>query len=326
MQSITTLLGMLLLSGIAMAQDVRMLNVSYDPTRELHEDINSAIAENYQAQTGKRVAIEQSHGGSSKQMRAVLDGLKADIVTPALAHDVVVLEQGGLVKSGWQQRLPSNASPYTSTIVFVVRKGNPKGVKDWQDLIQNDVKCVAANPKTGGGARWIFLAAWGSVLNKGGTDDDARKYVTTLYKNMPVLDTGARAVTNTFTQKRIADVMLAWENEAWLTLEELKGQYEIVYPSVSILAEPPIAVVDKNVDEKGTRAPAEAYVKFYYTPEAQDIIGSHHYRPRDPEALKKYEKELPPIKLFTIDELFGGWDKAQPRFFSDGGEFDRIFR
>jgi sulfate transport system substrate-binding protein len=334
------------------AQDIKLLNVSYDPTRELYEEINRQFAEDYRAKTGKAVAIEQSHGGSSKQARSVIDGLKADVVTLALGWDTIAIERAGLVAPGWQNRLPENASPYTSTIVFLVRKGNPKQVKDWQDLIKPDVKVITPNPKTSGGARWNFLAAWGYAAGIAGRDlstaegqaaqlaaskaakefdvyqnAKAREYIAALFKNVPVLDTGARGSTVTFAQKNVGDVLIAWENEAWLAQEEFgKDKFEIVYPSVSVLAEPQVAVVDKVVDAKGTRAVAEAYLRYLYTPNAQDTIGALHYRPRNLEALKKYQAELPPLRLFTVDETFGGWERAQKTFFGEGGVFDQLYK
>ena len=330
----------------------RLLNVSYDPTRELYEEINRLFAEHYKQQTARDVVVEQSHGGSSKQARSVIDGLKADVVTLALGHDIAAVEKAGLINKGWQQRLPSNASPYTSTVVFVVRKGNPKGIKDWPDLVKSGVSVITPNPKTSGGARWNFLAAWGYAAGVKGRDfsneatlrqateaakaardfpaagdERARKFIAALFKNVPVLDTGARGSTVTFAQKNIGDVLIAWENEAWLTQDEFgKENFEIVYPSVSILAEPPVAVVDKFVDERGTRQAAEAYLKFLYTPEAQDVIGQLHYRPRSTEALQKYAAQLPPLPLFTVDETFGGWDRAQKQFFADGGVFDQLYK
>jgi sulfate/thiosulfate transport system substrate-binding protein len=330
----------------------KLLNVSYDPTRELYEEINRLFAENYKQQTGREVVVEQSHGGSSKQARAVIDGLKADVVTLALGWDVTAVEKAGLINAGWQQRLPFNASPYTSTVVFVVRKGNPKGIKDWPDLVKPGVQVITANPKTSGGARWNFLAAWGYAAGIKGrdfsdeaslreaadaaksardfpafNDERAKQFIAALYKNVPVLDTGARGSTVTFAQKNIGDVLIAWENEAWLTQDEFgKDNFQIIYPSVSVLAEPPVAVVDKNVDERGTRQAAEAYLKFLYTPEAQDVIGQLHYRPRSTEVLQKHARELPPLPLFTVDETFGGWERAQKTFFGDGGVFDQLYK
>ena len=307
---------------------IKIVNVSYDPTRELDEEINQAFIASYKAQTGQTVEIEQSHGGSAKQSQAVLDGLHADVVTLALPADIDAIAKAGLIHPDWQTRLPQNASPYTSTIIFLVRKGNPKGIKDWPDLVKGGVAPIVPNPKTSGGGRWGFLAAWGSALKLNNNDEaKTQKYITDLYRAVPVLDTGARGSTQTFAHKKIGDVLIAWENEAWLALKEFPDEhFEIVYPSISILAEPPVAVVDKFVDERGTRAAAEAYLKFFYTPEAQEIIAANHYRPRDTAILQKYQADLPPLKLFTIDKVFGGWSKAQPRFFDDGGVFDQIYK
>jgi sulfate/thiosulfate transport system substrate-binding protein len=320
----------LLVTPVARAQ-IKLLNVSYDPTRELYDDLNLAFADQYKSDTGKTITIEQSHGGSGKQAHAVIDGLQADVVTLGLGWDVSAIERAGLIKPGWQSRLPDNASPYTSTIVFVVHKGNPKHVNDWPDLLRGGVQTVVPNPKTSGGARWAFLAAYGAAGGAGTSDkiDDAKAtaYVTALYNHVPVLDTGARGATVTFAQKNVGDVLLTWENEAHLLLGEFgQDKFEVVYPRVSILAEPPVAVVDQVVDARGTRAAAEAYVKYLYTPDAQEIIASHHYRPRDPAKLKAFESKLPKLKLFTIDQAFGGWSKAQPKFFGDGGVFDRIYQ
>lgn len=307
---------------------IKIVNVSYDPTRELHEQINQAFIADYKATTGKIVEIEQSHGGSAKQAQAVVDGLRADVVTLALPADISAIAKVGLIDPGWEKSLPENSSPYTSTIVFLVRKGNPKQIRNWPDLVKNGVVPIAPNPKTSGGGRWAFLAAWGSALKLNNNDDaKAKDFVTTLYRSIPVLDAGARGSTQTFAHKQIGDVLIAWENEAWLATKEFGGdKFEIVYPTVSILAEPPVAVVDKVADQKGTRAVAEAYLKFYYTPAAQEIIAANHYRPRDAAILAKSQAELPPISLFTIDEVFGGWPKAQPRFFADGGLFDQIYK
>ena len=313
-----------------------LLNVSYDPTRELYEDINPAFAADYKAKTGNDVHIEQSHGGSGKQAHAVLDGLRADVVTLALAWDITALEKAGLVNPGWQDRFPQNSSPYTSTIVFLVRKGNPKQVQNWEDLTKDGVQVITANPKTGGGARWNFLAAWGHAAGAKSGDpkllqqlDEAKgnAFVAQLYKNVPVLDAGARGSTVTFAQKNIGDVLIAWENEAWLAQEEFgKDKFDIVYPTDSILAEPPVAVVDKVVDAKGTRAAAEAYLKFLYTPAAQEIIATNHYRPRDPAVLQAHALDLPAVKLFTVANLAGTWANAQAKFFADGGVFDQIYK
>jgi ABC-type sulfate transport system substrate-binding protein len=337
----------------AMSEEVRLLNVSYDPTRELYSDINNLFTERYKSRISVSVSFEQSHGGSSKQARSVIDGLRADVVSLALAWDIDAIERAGLIKPGWQAKLPYNSSPYTSTFGFLVRKGNPKNIKDWKDLTRPDVQVIVPNPKTGGGARWAFLALWGATA-KAKTHDlstpeglkesiaaartaqdfpayknaEARATIEKFYThNVPVLDSGARGSTVTFAQKQIGDVLLNWENELWPARDEFgKDNFEIVYPSSSILGEPPVAVVDEVVDKKGTREIAEAYLKFLYTPEAQEIIAQRHYRPRDVAALKKYGSELPPIPLFTIDETFGGWDKAQGAFFADGALFDQIYK
>ena len=325
------------LAGVSVyAQDVKLLNVSYDPTRELYEDLNPVFVDAYKKQTGQTVLIEQSHGGSGKQAHAVLDGLRADVVTLGLGYDIIALQKAGLINAGWEDRLPDNSSPYTSTIVFLVRKGNPKNIKDWNDLISPGVRVIASNPKTGGGARWAFLAAWGQAAGAKPGDPKAEQqldgakgdaYVSALYHHVPVLDTGARGSTVTFAQKDIGDVLVSWENEAWLAEEEFgKDKFDIIYPSISILAEPPVAVVDKVVDEKGTRAAAEAYLKFLYTPEAQEIIAADHYRPRRSESLAAHSSELPAIPLFTINNLAGDWEKAQAKFFAAGGVFDQIYK
>jgi sulfate transport system substrate-binding protein len=311
----------------AFGADISLLNVSYDPTRELYVDFNKAFAAAYQKETGKSVEIKQSHGGSGSQARAVIDGLQADVVTLALAYDIDAIAAKGLIKPDWQKRLPLNSSPYTSTIVFLVRKGNPKGIKDWDDLIKPGVAVITPNPKTSGGARWNYLAAWGYALKKYGSADKAKQFVAGLYKNVPVLDTGARGSTVTFVERDVGDVLLAWENEAFLAQREFgKDKFEIVVPSISILAEPPVAVVDKVVDGKGTRAVAEAYLKYWYTKEAQDIAGHNYYRPTDPEIAKKYADAFPKVELFKIDDVFGGWTKAQKEHFSEGGVFDQIYK
>jgi sulfate/thiosulfate transport system substrate-binding protein len=310
----------------AHAADVTLLNVSYDPTRELYVKINKAFAARYQAETGKTVEIKQSHGGSGKQARSVIDGLQADVVTLALAYDVDAIAERGLLAADWQKKLPNNAAPYTSTIVFLVRKGNPKGVKDWDDLVKPGVKVITPNPKTSGGARWNYLAAWGYALKKHGSEDKARDFVRDIYKNVPVLDTGARGSTVTFVERNIGDVLVAWENEAYLALDEFgKDKFEIVTPSVSILAEPTIAIVDKVVDKKGTRAAADAYFKFLYSPEGQEIAAQNHYRPRDPAIAQKHAGSFAKVDLFTIDDVFGGWQKAQAAHFNDAGVFDKIY-
>ena len=312
----------------AMAGAQTLLNVSYDPTRELYVAINAAFIKQWQAKTGKTVQIRQSHGGSGAQARAVSDGLEADVVTLALAYDIDAVQKAGLISdAGWQKRLPQNSAPYTSTIVFLVRKGNPKGIKDWSDLVKPGIRVITPNPKTSGGARWNYLAAWEyGKRSGGGTDARGREFVTQLFKNVPVLDSGARGATTTFVQRGIGDVLLAWENEAYLAVGEGKGQVDIVVPSLSILAEPPVAVVDKVVDKKGTRAAAEAYLQFLYSPEGQAIAARHHYRPRDSKVAAKYAGTFAQVKLFTIDEAFGGWQNAQKAHFADGGTFDQIYR
>jgi sulfate/thiosulfate transport system substrate-binding protein len=304
-----------------------LLNVSYDPTRELYVEFNAAFAKYWKAKTGQAISFRQSHGGSGSQARAVIDGLEGDVVTLALAYDVDAIAQGGLIDKAWQKRLPQNSSPYTSTIVFLVRKGNPKGIKDWSDLVRPGIQVITPNPKTSGGARWNYLAAWEYAKRRnGGSDAKAREYVTALFKNVPVLDSGARGATTTFVQRGIGDVLLAWENEAYLALEEEKGKVEIVTPSISILAEPPVAVVDKVVARKGTKAVAEAYLQFLYTPEGQEIAAKHHYRPRDQKVAAKYAAAFAKVQLFTIDQAFGGWQAAQKAHFADGGSFDQIYR
>jgi sulfate/thiosulfate transport system substrate-binding protein len=317
----------LLWTGSAYAADITLLNVSYDPTRELYADFNKSFAAAYQKGSGKSVEIKQSHGGSGAQARAVIDGLQADIVTLALAYDIDAIAAKGLIAKDWQQRLPQNSSPYTSTIVFLVRKGNPKGIKDWDDLVKPGVSVITPNPKTSGGARWNYLAAWGYALKKYGSADKARQFVADIYKNVPVLDTGARGSTVTFVERGVGDVLLAWENEAYLAQREFgKDKFEIVAPSVSILAEPPVAVVDAVADKKGTRAIAEAYLKYWYGKEGQEIAARNSYRPRDPEVAKEHENEFAKVELFTIDDVFGGWTKAQQEHFSDGGVFDQIYK
>ncbi|MCQ4166910.1 sulfate ABC transporter substrate-binding protein [Tahibacter harae] len=323
-----TLLGSLLWLGAIAAQaaDPSLLNVSYDPTRELYKDVNAAFAAQWKADKGETVTINASHGGSGKQARSVIDGLEADVVTLALAYDIDAVAEKGLIAPDWQKRLPHNSTPYTSTIVFLVRKGNPKGIKDWNDLIKPGVEVITPNPKTSGGARWNYLAAWGYALKQpGGNEAKAKEFVAALFKNVPVLDTGARGSTTTFVQRGIGDVLLAWENEALLARQELgKDEFEIVVPSLSILAEPPVAVVDKVVDRRGTRAVAEAYLKFLYSPAAQDIAGRHYYRPYDAAAAAKYASVFTKVNTFTIDAEFGGWKKAQATHFADGGVFDQL--
>ena len=308
------------------AAPTQLLNVSYDPTRELYKDINARFAARWQAQTKQQVEIRQSHGGSGKQARSVIDGLPADVVTLALGYDVDAIAQRGLIDSGWQKRLPNNSTPYYSTIVLLVRHGNPKNIRDWDDLIRPGVKVITPNPKTSGGARWNYLAAWGYAQRKYGTPAKAKLFMAKLFRNVPVLDSGARAATTTFVERGQGDVLIAWENEALLAKNKLgRGKFDIVVPSVSILAEPPVAVVDKNVDKKGTRAAAEAYLKYLYTPEAQEIIARNYFRPRNQQVAAKYRAQFPNLQLFTIDRNFGGWGKAQALHFNDGGLFDQIF-
>jgi sulfate transport system substrate-binding protein len=326
-RGILAVVAALVWASSALAADVSLLNVSYDPTRELYADFNKAFAAAYSKETGKSVEIKQSHGGSGSQARAVIDGLKADIVTLALAYDIDAIAGKGLLATDWQKRLPLNASPYTSTIVFLVRKGNPKGIRDWDDLIKSGVSVITPNPKTSGGARWNYLAAWGYALKKTGTADKARKFVADLYGNVPVLDTGARGSTVTFVERGVGDVLLAWENEAFLAQREFgKDKFEIVSPPLSILAEPPIAVVDAVADKKGTRATAEAYLRYWYSKEGQEIAARNSYRPRDPEIAKEYETSFAKVELFTIDDVFGGWTKAQKEHFGEGGIFDQIYK
>ncbi len=311
------------------ARAVDLLNVSYDPTRELYQQINEAFAKSWEAKTGESIEIQQSHGGSGKQARAVIDGLQADVVTLGLAHDIdAIVEKGKLINSGWEKRLPHNSTPFTSTIVLLVRKGNPKNIKDWNDLVRNDVEVITPNPKTSGGARWNYLAAWGYALQQeGGNEASAQKFVTALYKNVPVLDSGARGATTTFVQRGLGDVLIAWENEAYLAVKELgAGDLEIVNPSTSILAEPPVSVVDRVVDQRGTRKAAEAYLAFLFTAEAQEIGAQNFYRPTLEAVAKKHADKFPAIKLFTIDKVFGGWKKAQATHFADGGMFDNIYQ
>jgi len=310
----------------AAAADLSLLNVSYDPTRELYQDFDAAFARHWKAQTGDNVTVKQSHGGSGKQARSVIDGLPADVVTLALAYDIDAIRDRGLINAGWENKLKYRSSPYTSTIVFLVRKGNPKGIRDWGDLVKPGVSVITPNPKTSGGARWNHLAAYGYALRQpGGSDKTARDYLSRLYRNVPVLDSGARGATTTFVERGIGDVLLAWENEALLALRELgPDKFEIVAPSISILAEPPVAVVDKNVDKKGTRKVAQAYLEYLYSDEGQDIIAKNYYRPAVDKFAKKYASQFPQIKLFQISEL-GGWTAAQKAHFADGGVFDQIY-
>lgn len=312
----------------AFAKDIKLLNVSYDPTRELYQDINAAFAKSWKEKTGETVVVQQSHGGSGKQARAVIDGLEADVVTLALAYDIdAIAERGGSIPADWQKRMPNNSTPYTSTIVFLVRKGNPKGIKDWDDLAKPGLGVVTPNPKTSGGARWNYLAAWGYALGKNSGDEAAAKaFIAKVFKNVPVLDTGARGATTTFAQRGIGDVLLSWENEAYLAIKEFgSDKFEIVAPSVSILAEPPVALVEKVARKHGTAAVAKAYLDFLYSDEGQELAGKNFYRPRSEKAAAKYASRFGNIKMFTIDEKFGGWSKAQKTHFVEGGTFDQVF-
>jgi sulfate transport system substrate-binding protein len=319
---------LLLVQSAAFAADITLLNVSYDPTRELYQDFNQAFAKQYKAKTGDNVTIKQSHGGSGKQARSVIDGLQADVVTLALAYDIDAISERGLIAHNWQTRLAQNSTPYASTIVFLVRKGNPKGIKDWADLIKPGVSVITPNPKTSGGARWNHLAAYGYALRQpGGNEAKAHDYLSKLYKNVPVLDSGARGATTTFVERGIGDVLIAWENEALLAVKELGPEkFEIVAPSVSILAEPPVAVVDKVVDKRGTRKVAEAYLQYLYTAEGQQIAAKHYYRPVVQPYAKQYAAQFPAIKLFTIKDVAGDWTRAQKTHFADGGLFDQIYQ
>ena len=321
------LLSLSLAAGAALAKDVTLLNVSYDPTRELYQEYDAAFAKYWKAKTGDTVSVKQSHGGSGKQARSVIDGLEADVATLGLAYDIDSIAERKLIAPDWQKRLRHNSTPYTSTYIFLVRKGNPKGIKDWGDLAKPGVSVITANPKTSGGARWGYLAAYGYALKKpGGNDASARDFVSRVYKNVPVLDSGARGSTVTFAERGIGDVLLAWENEAHLSIKEFgEGKFDIVYPPSSILAEPPVAVVDKVVDKRGTRDVATAYLEYLYSPEGQEIAAHNFYRPTDAKVAAKYGKQFPNISLFTIDEVFGGWTKAQKTHFSDGGVFDQIY-
>jgi sulfate transport system substrate-binding protein len=304
-----------------------ILNVSYDPTRELYQAYDAAFVKYWQAKTGKTIQIRQSHAGSGAQARSVIDGLAADVVTLALAGDIDAIVQSGLIAAGWQKKLPQNSTPYTSTIVLLVRKGNPKGINDWNDLVKPGISVITPNPKTSGGARWNYLAAWLYARSQpGGNDAKAKEFVTQLLKNVPVLDSGARGATTTFVQRGIGDVLLSWENEAYLALQEQGDKVQIVVPSISMLAEPSVAVVDKVVDKKGTRAVAEEYLKYLYSPEGQEIAAKNHYRPRDPKVAEKYASTFAKLKLVTIDEAFGGWTAAQKTHFADGGTFDQAYR
>jgi sulfate transport system substrate-binding protein len=314
------------ITGTPARADMTLLNVSYDPTRELYQEINQAFGKEWKAKTGETIKINQSHGGSGAQARSVIDGLDADVVTLGLSYDIdAIAEKTGQIGLDWANRLPYNATPYTSTVVFLVRKGNPKHIKDWDDLTKPGVDVITSNPKTSAGGRWSYVAAWGYALHRFGNDEaKAKDYLTALFKNVPVLDSGARGSTTTFAQRGIGDVLLAWENEAILAVEQLgKNQFDIVIPSISVLAEPPVAVVDKVVDKRGTRAVSEAYLKFLYSPEGQEIAAHNHYRPRDPEVSKRHAKEFPEVKLFTVQTL-GGWQVLQKAHFQDGGIFDSI--
>ena len=317
-----------LLSPATVFAQTELLNVSYDPTRELYQDFNKAFARQWKQKTSQDLSVKQSHGGSGKQARAVIDGLDADVVTLALAYDIdEIHNKAKLIPQNWQKRLPGNSSPYTSTIVFLVRKGNPKQIRDWNDLVKPGIKVITPNPKTSGGARWNYLAAWAYALKqKGGSDATAKDFVTRLYRNVPVLDSGARGSTTTFVQRGQGDVLIAWENEAFLAVNELgRNKFEIVVPSLSILAEPPVTVVDKVVDRKGTRKLAEDYLKYLYSPEGQEIAARHYYRPFDKKVAQKYAGQFPKLKLVTIDDTFGGWGRAQKAHFSDGAIFDQIY-
>jgi sulfate/thiosulfate transport system substrate-binding protein len=320
------MLGLLL--APAASADTTLLNVSYDPTRELYQEYNAAFARYWQAKTGEKVVIKQSHGGSGKQARTVIDGLDADVVTLALAFDIdAIADKAKLLPADWQKRLPQNSTPYTSTIVFLVRKGNPKVIKDWDDLVKPGVSVITPNPKTSGGAQWNYLAAWEFAKRKYGGDDRAKDFVARLYKNVPVLDSGARGSTTTFVERGVGDIFISWENEAFLALKELgPDKFEIVVPSLSILAEPPVAVVDKNVDKKGTRKAAEAYLQYLYSDEGQEIAAKNYYRPTNAKVAQKYAGQFPKVTLFTINDAFGGWQNASKTHFADGGTFDQIYK
>jgi sulfate/thiosulfate transport system substrate-binding protein len=321
----------LALSGLTSGQgaSVKLLNVSYDPTRELYQDYNAAFARYWKAKSGQTVEVQQSHGGSSKQARAVIDGLEADVVTLALAYDIdAISEKANLLPANWQSRLPNNSSPYTSTIIFLVRKGNPKGIKDWDDLIRPGISVITPNPKTSGGARWNYLGAWGYALKRSSGDESkARDFIAKLYKNVPVLDSGARGSTTTFVERGMGDVLIAWENEVLLGAKDLgQDKFDIVVPSVSILCEPTVSIVDKVVDKRGTRAVAQAYLDYLYSPEGQEIAAKRYYRPRSADVAKKYASQFPKVKLFTLEEIAGNWQKAQKTHFADGGVFDQIYQ
>ncbi len=319
-------LSLLLLASGAMAKDIQLLNVSYDPTREFYQEYNQAFSKHWQEQTGDKVTVRQSHGGSGKQATSVINGIEADVVTLALAYDVDAIAERGRIDKDWIKRLPDNSAPYTSTIVFLVRKGNPKQIHDWSDLVKPGTSVITPNPKTSGGARWNYLAAWAYALEHNNNDQaKAQEFVKQLYKNVEVLDSGARGATNTFVERGIGDVLIAWENEALLAVNEVgKDQFDIITPSISILAEPTVSVVDKVVDKRGTREVADAYLKYLYSPEGQTIAAKNYYRPRDPAVAAKFTKEFPQLKLITIDDVFGGWTKAQQVHFATGGVFDEI--
>jgi len=327
MKKILLLVTFLLTAFAGLAKDITLLNVSYDPTREFYKEYNTLFSKYYEKKTGDKVTVKQSHGGSGKQARAIIDGLDADVATLALAYDIDEIAQNGLLNKDWQKEFKQNSAPYTSTIVFVVRKGNPKGIKDWNDLVKPGVQVITPNPKTSGGARWNYLAAWGYALKKYGSEAKAKEFIKNLYKNVPVLDTGARGSTTTFAQRNIGDVAISWENEAFLILDEFgKDKFEIITPSISILAEPTVAIVDKIAAKKGTAVVAKEYLNYLYSPEAQDLAGKHFFRPRDTKAAKKYENVFKKVKLFTINEVFGGWTKAQKTHFEDGGLFDQLYK
>jgi sulfate/thiosulfate-binding protein len=331
-KSLLTFGLVLAVAGSAAAQSapkpVRLLNVSYDPTRELYTELNTAFANYWKGKTGQSVTIQQSHGGSAKQARSVIDGLEADVVTLALAYDIdAVAQQARLLPANWQSRLPDNSAPYTSTMVFLVRKGNPKRIRDWNDLVRTGIGIIPANPKTSGAARWVYLAAWGYALKQpGGNDATARAFVAKLYRNAPVLDAGARGATTTFIQRGIGDVLVGWENEALLAMKELGNRFEIVYPSVSILAEPPVAVVDRVANKHGTRSVAQAYLEYLYTDQGQEIAAKNFYRPRNQAVAARYARQFPRMNLFTLNEVFGSWARANATHFADGGTFDQIYQ
>lgn len=325
---ILSMMFALILATNAWSKQVMLLNVSYDPTRELYEEYNKAFIAHWKEKSGEEIVINQSHGGSGKQARSVIDGLEADVVTLALSYDIdSIAERSGFLAKNWQERLPDNSSPYTSTIVFLVRKGNPKRIKDWEDLAKPGISVITPNPKTSGGARWNFLAAWGYALRKWNNDEGkAKEFLKSIYQNVPVLDSGARGSTTTFVERGIGDVLISWENEAYLAVNELgRDKFDIVVPSISILAEPPVALVDRNADRRGTRKVAEEYLKFLYSEQGQEIAAKHYYRPRLSSVAQKYSDKFPKIELLTIDEVFGGWQNAQKKFFADKGIFDQIY-